>query len=205
MTGVFNEYTRLLTFEQIKTSYSPLAEELEGYLEKEYGDWEINAWDYLAMIYLHMREMEKCLDTRCRGYEATGWETMRPEPYEGDNGYATDEYGRIVATEGDATYTYKNADCIATMDKKEYEEYDVFAIEYEYDSEGRFVAYSEKSQQDGYIGIARWELEYQDDNTAVVVWRWWGEQVDEHLSTAVLNYDEYGIRTEQNLQWEYQY
>lgn len=211
MTGVPNVYTRLLTFDQIKVSYTPLAEELEGYLDKECGNWEINAWDYLAKIYLHMGEMEKCLETRRRGYEATGWETLRTEPYEAGNGYATDEYGRIIATMAGDNYTYWNADCVAVKDDAyaSTPEGDIpYVAEYEYDSGGRIISYSEMYSGDIGTWAGSWDkfsYDHQGDNTAIVSWSRQDADMNEHLSIATLVYDEYGIPAERSLSYEYQY
>ncbi len=87
--------TRLMTYEQIESAYRPLAEELERYLAYGQGDWAGTAWKYLAEIYLHLGEMEKCLEARRSGYEAIGQQAigLMPEAYEYEDGTVIDEYG----------------------------------------------------------------------------------------------------------------
>lgn len=202
-------YTHLLTYEQVRSSYAPIAAELEGYLENETGSWEIDAWTCLAKIYLHMGEMEKCLETRRRGYKATGNDGLRPELYTDDE-ITKDEYGRMISEEDGIIYTYGDADYLLSWvdeNEKEYR-YVVYAVEFEYDSEGRIIAYStEFLDLEDRLCIDRWEYEYQRGNTLLVKLFQYDKD-GEHLSTTVMSYDEYGIVPEElrlTAQYERQY
>lgn len=192
--------SHLLSYEQIRISYAPIAAELEGYLENETGSWEIDAWTCLAKIYLHMGEMEKCLETRRRGYEATGSYGLKPEVYTDDVGITKDEYGREISSETYGICTYGEADYILNrFDEKNKEyKYVVYAVEFEYDSEGRIIAYStEFLDLEDRVCIDRWEYEYQGGNT-VIVKLFTNDKDGERLSsTTVINYDEYGIVIEE--------
>lgn len=172
-----NGSTRLLTYEQIESAYRPLAEELELYLAYGQGDWTGTAWKYLAEIYLHLGEMEKCLKARRSGYEATGQQSigLMPETYEYEDGTVIDEYGRPAGNRARGeVITYGQGDRYI-----EWKGSGAGDWNYEYDSFGRIKRAA--SATDEYI------YEYQGDYSVAITWKY-GNSID----LCTLNYDQYG-------------
>ena len=177
--------THLLTYDQIEAAYRPLAEELEGYLENEQGEWETDAYYQLAAIYLHLGEMEKCLEVRRKGYEITGGYGLRPEVYESeDGGLVYDEYGRNIGTSGDS-WSYGEADRYITWDLgvNEFGNYEQY--QYAYDSQGRIIKVY--STSDGRVNYER-TFEYQGDNSVMIV-----DDYETVRYSSIITYNEYGI------------
>lgn len=175
-----------LTYDQIETFCRPLAEELEMYLEQGTGDWEATAWCRLAEIYCHMSELDKCLETRRRGYEATGDESLDPErPY--DTGEVIyDEYGRESGT-----WVYGEANRIITDDLTTQYGYPYY-IKYEYDDLGR-TSKVHVSAVDPGLGelLSESSYEYQGDNSVTVTTKT-ESNIGSNTGTYTLFYNEYG-------------
>lgn len=177
--------THLLTYEQIESAYRPLAEELEGYLENDRGEWETEAYYQLAAIYLHLGEMDKCLEVRRRGYETTGWDGFAAEVYEEDNGSVYDEYGRIIMGSSGDSWSYGEADRYITWDLGINEFGNHEQYQYEYDGQGRIARVY--STSDGRVNYER-TFEYQDGNSVAIVDDY---EIVKYSST--ITYNEYGI------------
>lgn len=175
--------THLLTYAQIESAYRPLAQELEMILEHGQGDWNQSAWSSLAYIYLHLGEMDKCLEARRRGYEATGWEGLLPDSYENENGVLTDEYGRMVGyCDGEETIVYKEADRYITWDYLTRDSESVH-IQFEYDDLGRMQKVLWKQGE----AVCEYGYEYQGEDSVTIT-----KDDGLNVSSCTLHYDEYG-------------
>ena len=157
-----------LAYDQIEKMYRPLAEELEIYLEQEdLGESAWLAWEELACIYLHLGEMEQCLEARRKGYEATGWDELVPDIHE-SGGMVYDEYGRIIKNSQGHDCTYDGTNRRIAMDGVT-DSGDSSHMELEYDDSGRIakVIFSisgengESAFEDSY--------EYQDSGSVIVL------------------------------------
>lgn len=182
-----------LTYDQIEAFCRPLVEELEMYLEQGTGDWEVSAWIYLADLYCHMGELDKCLETRRRGYEATGDEELNPEGdyYEGEAGVIYDEYGRESAWEDYVTLVYGEGDRVITADYTTELEYPYY-VEYEYDDLGRTSKVHVRSVDPGLGEIlSESSYEYHGDNSVTVTVET-ESNIGSNIGTYTLFYNEYG-------------
>ncbi len=177
-----------LTYDQIETFCRPLAEQLEMYLEQGTGDWEATAWCRLAEIYCHMSEMDKCLETRRRGYEATEDEALIPEQsYLGEQLY--DEYGRFIDSE--ISEVYGEGDRIIMEDRTTLYGYPDYT-EYEYDDLGRILNVYTRTENPGLGEIlSESSYEYQSDNSVIVTMKTESD-MGSNTGTYTLIYNEYG-------------
>lgn len=186
--------SHLLTYEQIEAAYRPLVEELEMYLEQEEGNWESldwTLWMCLADCYLHLGEMEDCLEIRRKGYEITGWQRLSPDAGEDENGNVFDEYGRITKDSQGGTYVYGEADRCVTYgwppDLDGFEK-----MYYEYDEFGR-IARSSLIVKEGYIAGPDQVFDYQGGDSVILK----SADSDDSMSPAsLITYNEYGIHLE---------
>lgn len=176
-----------LTYDQIEAFCRPLAEELEMYLEQGTGDWEAAAWCYLADLYCHMSELDKCLETRRRGYEVTGDEALIPEQsYLGEQMY--DEYGRFIDSESEV---YGEGDRIIMDDRTTLNGYPDYT-EYEYDDLGRISKVHTRIEDPGLGEIlSEGSYEYQSDNSVIVTTKT-ESNIGSNTGTYTLIYNEYG-------------
>lgn len=184
--------SHLLTYEQIEAAYRPLAEELEIYLEQE--DWkemDWSLWMCLADVYLHLGEMEKCMETRQKGYEITGWQRLMPDTSEDQNGNVFDEYGRITKNNlGDTydTYIYGEADRVV-MWEYPLDDNAFGQTQYEYDELGR-IAGTSNYVSEGWIASSGFAFEYQDDHSVILKS---ADADDNGHPMYLITYNEYGI------------
>ena len=173
----------LLTYDQIEAFCRPLAEELEMYLQQGYGEQEYIVWNDLAALYCHMSEMEKCLETRSRGFEATGYETLNPkQSHKESENYIIDEYGRAVDT-----WVYGEGDRLVMWDSTA-SDGEPTHFEYEYDDLGR-ISKVHSSTMDPDYGELLFEhsYSYQGDNSVIFT-----TDYGTWSSTELLTYNEYG-------------
>lgn len=186
--NLVNSDEHFLTYDQIETFCRPLAEELEMYLEQGTGDWEATAWCRLAEIYCHMSELDKCLETRRRGYEATEDEALIPEQsYLGEQLY--DEYGRFIDSE--ISEVYGDGDRIIMEDRTTLYGYPDYT-EYEYDDLGRIIKVHTRTENPGLGEIlSESSYEYQSDNSVIVTVKTESD-MGSNTGTYTLIYNEYG-------------
>lgn len=195
----------LLTYDQIEAFCRPLTEELETYLEQTRiveqsnrgsitedwemyiehgtGDWEVDAWCILADLYCHMSEMDKCLETRRRGYEATGYEPLNPErPYEWSEFNITDEYGRSI---GQMVYGEDDRPIAWDIDAG-----DGFSSHFEFEYDSGRISKVHNSRVDPYLGKRSSEVsyEYQSNNSVIVT----VVDSENYTDQYTLSYNEYG-------------
>lgn len=176
----------LLTYDQIEAFCHPLAEELDMYLQQGHGEWEYTAWHDLAALYCHMGEMEKCLETRSRGYEATGHEALNPkQPYMWSAERIDDEYGRPVDT---GAWVYGEGDRLIMWDSTT-SSGQPSHFEYEYDDLGRISKIHSRVTDSDY-GELLYEhsYNYQGDNSVVFT-----TDYGTWSSTETITYNEYGM------------
>lgn len=177
-----------LTYDQIEAFCRPLAEELEMYLEQGTGDWEATAWCRLADLYCHMSELDKCQETRRRGYEATEDEALIPEQsYLGEQLY--DEYGRFIDSEISEVYGEGNR--IIMEDRTTLYGYPDYT-EYEYDDLGRISKAHTRTEDPGLGEIlSESSYEYHGDNSVTVTVETESD-IGSNIGTYTLFYNEYG-------------
>ncbi len=188
----------LLTYDQIEAAYRPLVEELEIWLQEQgeagagnalYGE----AWNALSLGYLHLGEMERCLESRREGYDITEWDFLKLEVCDRtrvipSSDSVWDEYGRIIESGGGVTYGE------ADREIRWEESADGIVVVLEYDSLGRVSKSVQTWTDDGYEYVQ--EYEYEGGNTVMVT----GYSTGNSPSYATLSYDEYG-RPLNELEW----
>lgn len=225
--GISDE--RFLTYEQREAVYRPLVEELEMYLEQvlegAYGErgrgYVFGLFSLIAGSYLQLGEMEKCLETRRRGYEITGEPYLMPDTWKneyisGENRVVDtfDEYGRRIECRIEYEYStsksiiiYGEANRPVGMEGYLYGEDDRLAqqdeYEYEYDGLGRLMklkAYGYSGfYQDGAYDTTEYvderEYEYQDGQSVIETITMTTEESTDIL-ISLITYNQYGTELE---------
>lgn len=165
-----------LTYDQLEAVFRPLAGKMEAWLEQNQED--PYAWRTLADIYLHLGEMETCLEIRRRAYEATGEAYLAPEDYDDGQGYKTDQYGR------DAGTVFGMGDRQTCMYSEDGTTYQIY-----YDDFGRVSEAVTEFPDGGVVsGAARRVYEYDGVYSVTVSFYY----EDEFRSSETIFYDEYG-------------
>lgn len=212
MDSTHQIWANYLTYEQLEAVYWPSAELLKKYLAYNQNDKE--AWEALAWIYLHMDEMELCLEVRREGYEITGYENLIPETYTKTSVNADityDEYGRRIeehwaegTLDGTAqtnTYTYGEGDRYITY-VEESSDNSIWRREAEYDTFGRIIRVTSTMSFHGGENeeyYFKCEYEYEGDNS--VLYKSSHSSGDWQIDRVI--YDEYGKETDRTIEDSY--
>ncbi len=187
-----SDYKHFLTYDQVEAAYRPFAEELEMYLEYGERNWmESEPYllegicDLLSETYLHLGDMEKCLETRRRGYAVLGSEWYKTDgSYKNAEGYQYDEYGRGVGSKDTGSYkVYGDGDYVTESAIP-----GVGVTQYEYDGSGRIIRRVEDQDNQRYEFV----YEYQGDSSVVIMWTITENDGEAHTVTCTLFYNEYG-------------
>lgn len=199
-----------LTYEQLEIAYRPFADRLEAYLSTKQDNEEI--WETLAQIYLYLGEMEKCLDTRKKGYEITGNERLKAEIHKNIavNAYEIcDEWGRrteIYYYEGvleqgkDGVYEHvygEGGRWVKTIERTS-DNSSSIVDEYEYDEYGRVVMEHRIVKLGDNIDEIFDEFEYEGEFSVLRKYRIEEGMNKGHWQIDRITYDKYGQETDVN-------